>query len=499
MSSMYWARVGGAVACLVISLQASFAYAAPWLEPGDARARHGIQKLADRGHVNRSVTTWPIMWASIESGLNRYTADADASSVGDGLAYLKFEQSIQAAPGFQAELGVGATSEPGFLRGFKAGPREEGVAELNLQWLGNAWALGLSPTATVDPEDDESFRLDGSYLAATAGNWVFGAGAIDRWWGPGWQSSLILSNNARPVPAVWLNRRDAFKPQSPWLSWIGPWQLTVYAGQLESERAVPDAKLVGMRLTVRPIAGLDVGLSRSLMLGGDGRPENGSTFWNALIGRDNGQEGQANDPGNQLGSIDARYGFGLGEQTMGLYAQMMGEDEAGAFPARKSWLFGADLTSQWFAADQQWFAEYINTIADDLISDPLPNITYEHSIYQRGYRYYGRSLAASLDGDAEAVTLGGFHFFNNGSNLGAALTFARLNTDGATRTAVTDESIFYSVPADNQDVAYLSMNYGSRLLAGWLDLNASVASEKTRLIGGVKAQWALGAEWRYRF
>ena len=24
----------------------------------------------------------------------------------------------------------------------------------------------------------------------------------DRWWGPGWDGSLILSNNARPIPAI---------------------------------------------------------------------------------------------------------------------------------------------------------------------------------------------------------------------------------------------------------------------------------------------------------
>ncbi len=41
------------------------------------------------------------------------------------------------------------------------------------------------------------------------GNWNISAGAIDRWWGPGWEGSLILSNNARPVPSIGIDRNEA--------------------------------------------------------------------------------------------------------------------------------------------------------------------------------------------------------------------------------------------------------------------------------------------------
>ncbi|WP_404363762.1 capsule assembly Wzi family protein [Marinobacter sp.] len=499
MSSKHWTRVGGAVACLMLFSQATFLAAAPWLEPGDPRARHAVQKLADRGHLDRTVTTWPMMWGSLADGIDTGRTAADAPSVANALAYLRFEEEAQAPQGFRAELDIAATSDPAFIRGFADTPREKGTATLDLQWQGEFWALGLSPTLARDPEDDENLRLDNTYLASTAYNWVLGAGAIDRWWGPGWQSSLILSNNARPIPAVWLNRKNSYEPETPWLSWLGPWQFTVFAGQLEEERAVSDAKLLSMRLTIRPIDGLDIGFTRAIMLGGEGRPEDASTLWNALIGRDNGQAGQDKDPGNQLGSIDIRYGFALVEQSMGLYTQMMGEDEAGAFPSRKSWLFGADATTQLFDSDQQWFVEYANTTADDLISDAIPNITFEHSIYRSGYRHQGRTMAASIDGDAEAVTLGGFNFFSNGSNLGASLTYANLNRDGTTRTVVTDDDIFYSVPTDDQKIVQATLSYGTQFLNGWLDLNARATDKEIELIGGEKDQFSVGASWRYRF
>lgn len=493
MTLKHWALVGGAVACLT-----SFTLsAAPWLDPGDSRARFAAQKLADRGHMDRTVSTWPLMWSTVHSGLEA-SVSSDQPSVGSAAAYLRFEKDEQAQQGFRGEYSLFGGSEIPGIRGFDQNSMAKAGTAVDLQWQGETWALGLKPAYAHKTDDDKELRLDGSYLAAAAGNWVFGAGAIDRWWGPGWQSSLILSNNARPMPALWLNRNNSYAPEMGWLQWLGPWQFTAFAGQYESDRAVPDAKLIGMRFTFRPVSGLDIGLSRAIMLGGEGRPENASTLWNALIGRDNGQL-EENDPGNQLASIDARYGFVVGQQSMGVYAQMMGEDEAGAFPARKSWLLGTDWTTQLFKADQQWFLEYTNTLADDFLGDPMPNITYDHSRYRSGYRYYGRSMAASFDGDAEAVTLGAFNFFDDGTNLSAKITYARLNKDGGNRTVIPNQDIFYTVPEGDQNVAVLDVGYGTRMFNGWLDLNLQTSDKKIEYLGGEKDQWSLGATWRYRF
>ncbi len=493
MTLKHWALVCGAVACLN-SLLVS---AAPWIAPGDSRARFAAQKLADRGHLDRTVTTWPLMWSAVHSGLSDSVA-GDQRSVGAASAYLRFEKQQQASPGFRAEYSLSATNEPTAISGFSRTATSKASTSINLQWQSEHWALGLRPAYAHKPQDDERYRFEGSYLAATASNWVFGAGAIDRWWGPGWQSSLILSNNARPLPGIWLNRANAKAPESDWLNWIGPWQFTAFASQFEGERYVPDAKLLGMRLTFRPLEGLDIGLSRAIMVGGDGRPENASTLWNALIGRDNGQLGEQ-DPGNQLASVDVRYGFALGAQSMGLYAQMMGEDEAGAFPARKSWLLGADWTTQLLSSDQQWFVEYTNTLADDLLGGARPNITYDHSIYRSGYRHYGRTPGASFDGDAKAATLGLFNFFSGGSNASISLSYVDLNTDGVSRPIITDGDIFYTVPADHQKTGLVTIGYGTGFLHGWLDLNLQGTDKKIEYVSGTKDQWSLSARWRYRF
>ncbi len=480
----------------LISMQAA---AAPWLEPGDPRARHAVQQLADRGHLNRTVTTWPMMWATVDSGLKEQGSAHTDSNVTNARAYLRFEQNYQASGGMRNDFTLAGTTETPFYRSFNGGPREAGEATARVELQAANWSARAAVTYAADPEDDENLRLDGSYLAGTAANWVLGAGAIDRWWGPGWSNSLILSTNARPMPAVWLNRKDAKPFETPWLSWIGPWQITLFAGQYEREREIPKAKLIGMRATFRPVQGLDIGLSRAIMFGGEGRPENASVIWDALIGKENGQQGPGQDPGNQLGSIDIRYGFPIDNQSMSLYAQMMGEDEAGAFPAKKSWLLGSDWTTSLGRSQQQWYLEYTNTIADDFLSDAAPNISYEHHIYKTGYRYYGRNMGSAFDSDAEAISLGAHNFFPNGHNLSIALTWADLNTDGNSRVAATNPDVFYNVPTVQQEIYLLDISYERPLFSGWLNLKGHVADNRFVMDSGKKQSWMLGADWTHRF
>lgn len=489
-----------AVAVLIASGTAVVdrSWATPWQAPGDPKARHALQRLADRGLVDRSVTTWPVMWQSVSAGLGVDSQGALESE----RAYLWRRQADQLQPGLKGTLSVAGSSEAAVFRGFEDAPREHAEVGVSLAWQGDRWAANLAPAYAIDPEDDETLRLDGSYLAGMAGNWVLGVGAVDRWWGPGWGTSLILSTNARPMPALWLNRNDAMAPETSWLSWIGPWQLTLLAGQYESERTIPDAKLIGMRATVRPLAGLDIGLSRAIMWGGEGRPESGSSLWDALIGRDNqdaGDDEQDDDPSNQLASIDIRYGFGLGQQSMGVYVQVMGEDEAGAFPAKKSWLLGMDWTTSLGNGTQQWFAEYINTLADDVLGTATPNVSYEHGTYQSGYRYYGRNLAATIEGDARGVVVGGYHFLSDGSTLGLTVTSVDLNVDGTHRVEVVSDEIFYNVPEHRQKVTQATASYSASVFRGRLTLRAQFADRDLEFVSGTRDQWNLAASWRYRF
>lgn len=467
MPIRHLALVSGAVACLI----AGYANAAPWLTAGDPAVRHSLQKQADSGELNRTLTTWPVMKDSV--GMRR-------------------------SSGAKYRVSISGSTEDEFITSFSRPASEKAQITLAAEYDGNWWAGGISTELAASPSDDDNARLDQSYFALFAGNWVLGAGAIDRWWGPGWQNSLILSNNARPAPGFWLSRNQATPFETPLLSWLGPWQLTAMVSQLESERAVADPLLVGIRGTIRPLDGLDIGFTRTLMFGGQGRSSSLSTFWDAVIGNDNPQD-SAQDPSNQLGAVDIRYGFTVGEQTASVYGQMMGEDEAGGFPARKSWLFGVDTATSYWGRDQRWFIEGTDTLADNVFGDPMPDISYEHRVYRTGYRYKGRNMAAAIDSDSQIVTFGYFDFLSEGNSIGASVSWIDFTGNPDSRVTAPDPAVTYFVPAQNQTVMLYSGFWRFGTPYGAIRLSGQITDDKITIRSGELDQWSLSASWSYGF
>ncbi|WP_410779888.1 capsule assembly Wzi family protein, partial [Klebsiella quasipneumoniae] len=52
----------------------------------------------------------------------------------------------------------------------------------------------------------------------------------------------------------------------------GPWQYQISASQMNQYTAVPHTKIIGGRLTFSPFQSLELGASRIMQWGGEGRP-----------------------------------------------------------------------------------------------------------------------------------------------------------------------------------------------------------------------------------
>jgi hypothetical protein len=295
--------------------------------------------------------------------------------------------------------------DPTQLRTFEATPREEGEATLSADWLGQRFAWKLSATVVADPDDDRELRPDGSYLAMSLGNWMISAGYLDRWWGPGWQGSLILSNNARPMPSIALDRNESTPFDLPFLRWLGPWRLSSFMQQFESDRDYSNALLFGLRAEIRPHPTLQIAASRTAQWCGDGRPCGLDTFWDLLVGNDNDQD-LSEQPGNQLAGFDVRWSWPGASVPLALYAQGIGEDEAGFMPSKYLGLFGAEVWGDLAGGRWRAHVEYADTTCDFLRSPPEFGCAYTNGIYTSGYRYRGRVLGHSIDADGEAIGTG---------------------------------------------------------------------------------------------
>ncbi|MBD5779548.1 capsule assembly Wzi family protein [Pelagicoccus sp. NFK12] len=401
------------------------------IAPGDEALRHHLQLLIDEGVVETLSTSWPLSDKEIALSVASVNADELTPSQSQSLSAL--QQRLARTAKASTVLQYGSDRQE--LRGFADDFRERGEIRFQTNEQVGLFTFHLQAAAVDDPLDSKDYRLDGSYVSLDWKNWQFGAGAIDRWWGPGWQGSLILSNNARPSPGLFLNRNTTKAFDLPVLRKLGPWSFSAFANQLESDRHIPDAKLLGARFTFKPIDSLEIGLSRTAQWGGEGRPENLSSLKDLILGNDNvGDDGieldGSNEPGNQLGGIDLRWTTRIAEQPVTFYGQLIGEDEAGGFPSRKIGLFGIETPIATNFSQGRVFLEASDTTMD-FLDDRFANGTYNHSVYQSGYRYRGNALGASTDNDSRLLTLGGFHEIGSDNSLTWKAQYASLNRDGS--------------------------------------------------------------------
>ena len=424
-----------AIHCLVGS--ATVAVAGPWLEPGDLGLRHDLTLLADAGVLRTPVATWPISWPDVERDLS--AAGAQPSPV----VYHALQRVLRAArsasqPGFQGVgLELAGAERPARVRDFADPPREQGHVGAGAAWLGDRFAAGISVSAVNtagDATDDQRVRLDGSYVGVTFGNYMVSAGSLSQWWGPGWDASLILGTNARPMPRIAIERKYSDASTLPVLRWIGPWRAIISMARSDgSGVAVPDARFFAARLSFKPRAWLEIGLSRTAQWCGASRPCDLGTFADLLIGRDNPGDSQtsAAEPGNQMAGYDFRLRSPWMRLPVALYGQFIGEDEAGGLPAKFIEQLGLEAWGGSTSGSWRGRVEYADTVCVEATDDPLRACqAYRSNAYPQGYTYRGRILGHSIDNDGRAWSLGVMWVRPSGAYFGMNARRLELNRDG---------------------------------------------------------------------
>lgn len=429
------ARLGFVLSlCIALSVPAN---AEPLASPGDALLRHDLQLLNDSGVISVPLTAWPVAFGDVVAGLESSTSsglsDAERAALGRVRDYVGFEMETGVwTPGVE----ISFSKEPRAIRRFDLTPREKAEASASLSWMGERFALKLAATYADDPFDGEDVRPDGTYLGVALGNWSITAGWQERWWGPGHDGSLILGTNARPTPGIAIQRIASRPFETKWLSWIGPWTLTSFMSHLDDDRVINDALLFGVRGTFRPRrTGLEIGVSRTAQWCGDERPCSARTFVDLLLGKDNrGVNVDPDDePGNQLAGFDIRWRLPK-KLPVALYMQWIGEDgRANGLIGNWNRQLGIE---HWGTVGRYAFrahAEVSDTQARQGgfgFSDPRVNYTYNHYIYQTGYRYEQRSLGHGMDGDGLMYSVGSTLVGENGGAWGISLRSIEINRTG---------------------------------------------------------------------
>ena len=455
--------------------------AEPFLDPHDPFLRHEIRLLQDEGNLDSTINYWPLNLG----GLN---VKNQPSKWNHNLLGNKI-QNEKRAGWTPLKSKIGVSDKRVTSRTFGNEPRGSFVTGLETSWMGDYFAANLSLSAIYGVEEDwkgradEGLALDGSYIAARMGNWSASLGKVDRWWGPGWDGSLILSSNARPIPAISLDRRVSEPFESKWLSWIGPWSFHSFIGQMEEERTVPNPYLWGMRVDLNPtiLDGLEIGLFRMMQLGGDGRPEGFSTWVDAFLSQDNvgantGNNNRSLEPGNQLAGLDIRWK--PWDAPFALYGQMVGEDEDKFLPNCLMFQYGVEIWRTFPIGTGRVFLEYADLTSTWWTDDPRThNISYGHHIYSDGYRHQGRPVGHWADTDSKIISLGGYFQNNSGVGWGSILRTGDLNEDGTGNNSVSHgvASDYLAIEVFNSR-SYANLNLDVYTALGWEEVEFSSGS-----------------------
>jgi hypothetical protein len=415
----------------VIFLLPAIGMASPWMDVGDMRLRHSVQILADATLIRVPVNTWPIMWSGAIADINRIRAKVLTPAQRRAVAYISLEFERQTSQ-FNGSVTLAYAEQRDPLRGVTNSRKEGQEARIDAEYVAANWAARIRVNQSDNPLDGDDTALDGSYVSRLWGNWAITAGAIERWWGPSWESALVLSNAARPVPSISIQRNTSEPFDIALLRWLGPWQYVGFVGQLEGDRIVKNAKLVGGRFNFRPLRWLELGISRSAQWGGEGRAENFDSFTDLIVGE--------REPANQMGGLDWRASWSTGLLSAELYGEFVGEDHFRILSSRGMATLGAAASFSIKATDVRLYVEAADTQAKSPRSGAY-SYAYEHDIYQTGYRYRGRPIGASVDNDAKASHLGLQVYIDTANSLNLKYSEFELNRDSLGVNSITSNSV----------------------------------------------------------
>ena len=149
------------------------------------------------------------------------------------------------------------------------------------------------------------------------------ANTLDRWWGPAHEGSLILSNNARPMPTLMVERAEA-RPFEHELAELARALALQFRHQPDGirPRGHRRAAVHGMARRGHAVQGHRVRLlAHRAVLRRAARMQSRVSSGNLLAGNDNvGIDAtEENEPGNQMAGFDMRWNSPIGNLPYALY------------------------------------------------------------------------------------------------------------------------------------------------------------------------------------
>jgi hypothetical protein len=386
--------------------RAASAASVPWTP--SASARHAIEVLVDDGGLALTVSQWPLPRDAVQHAL-----DAMPGPLTPALQEARYLVLSELRDQQASKVAVIARQRADALSGFGDDPTP-GSSLLLRSGVLEGPHLAMQVGGRLDPAADNGTRdptprLDDSAVVAEAFGVQAQAWAHRTWWGPGWQSALPLGNNAPPFDGIGFQRAEVVPSESPWLSWLGPWNMDFFVAATvgESPGQGSNAMLSGWRWTARPFSHVEIGLTRMVQFGGEGHPETIGSLLRAVVGSHANAQTvaeQSRDSGNGLAGYDIRLRCPDGLRCA-VYGQAIGEDDRKHLPYKFLDQLGTEIWSAEGGA--RLYLEATETGCRVTWEGlPIQNCAYRNYAYPGGYTSGLRWIGASAGSDSRLYTLG---------------------------------------------------------------------------------------------
>ena len=463
-------------------------YSDPWISAKDEFLVKELEYLSTKNGFSIDSTAYPIPLALLrnpnEDMFSNISLMSDYIAVVDKIIEKNSKNFIN-------EIGFSSNSEFNPFRFIDSKFKDKNSFFFSNSYLGERFATKISMTVYENPFEEKKYDFSDSYFAIVSGNFILGIGNYDRWWGPSHHVSLVLSNYSKSTPGIFIRSLEGFTSSLPLINSFGKLNFSFFANQLENNREIKNPYLLGGRLSMNPISGFTIGLTRSIMFGGEGKDNSFKALWDSVRGDASTLKGESDaNIDNELAGFDLKYSFDVKDIVWSFYGQYIGEDGTDYWPWRTFYSLGTEFIYKDKGRLRSLVIEYINTYYNG--NDIGTNVIYEHGTYLSGYRYKGSPLGAFIDGDSNYAHISFNGVINNFTNLEFSILYGNFNKDknGDKNSWGINNEDFYGM------VLNFDFKISPNIEAG---LNFTSLSEKLTYRGKIIERNILGLDFKYRF
>jgi hypothetical protein len=335
------------------------------------------------------------------------------------------------------------------------------------------------PVAAVD-----QFQLLDTYIGANFKNWQITFGKQSLWWGPDAGGAMLFSDNAAPITMARVSRVAPFR--LPWIfRWMGPVKTDFFFGKLDGHQFPPDPFIHGEKISFKPTPNLELGFSRTVVLGGEGRAFTFGALFNSYVSFTSSQNYSAStNPGKRTGGFDVTYRVPFLRNWLTLYADSLSTDDPSPLAAPRRSGFNPGFYMPRIPGIQK-----LDLRAEVVYTDPPTHVnhrgqyiyfdTFYHDLYTNDKNIIGSWVGR----EGQGYQAWSKYWFNSRNGIQFGYRHARVSSDfipnGGTlndASVQVDFLVHHDISVSNR-VQYEHWNYP--ILAATPQTNVSVSLQVT--------------------